>query len=269
MTPGPRFLLDRAFRRFIPDGSAGLDRQLRLYLAFVFVLFTPTTLGLAWIDWRRGEHLTAALVSVIALILLSSLWVLRRARDIRWGYRFVLGTAVVLLNGVIYVGGGGGYAVLWSYAFPAGFHYVFGAREGTVWGFALLVPAATILLSDVGAAYPPALAGRYVLTYALMMALSLGLQWTRESAFQALQDEKTRLESALAQVRTLKEMIPMCAWCRKVRDDDGYWSRIEEYLGRQVGSTVSHGLCPECSVKLEAEFDGGGVPGPDSGEDLR
>jgi len=56
-------------------------------------------------------------------------------------------------------------------------------------------------------------------------------------------------------VRTLSGMLPMCAWCRKVRDDDGYWSQIEEYLDQQVGTTVSHGICPGCFTNVRAEVE--------------
>lgn len=241
--------------RLIPVESQGMDRQLRLYLAFVFVLFTPTTVAFAWMDWVRGERLTAGLVGGIGLVLLLSVQTLRRARDIRWGYRVVLGSALVLLNLVLYVGGGGGYAVVWYYAFPAGFYYVFGSREGLAWLVALVAPAAVVLFTDVGASYPPDLSRRFVVTYALVTALAYGLQRARDALQADVEREKGELARALAEVRTLSDMIPMCAWCRKVRDDEGYWSRIEEYLGRHAGSTVSHGLCSDCASRMEAGLD--------------
>ena len=250
--------IDGVLSRLLPEGSEGPDRQLRLYLAFVFALFTPTTLVFAVLDWRRGEHLTAILVGAISVVLLASLWTLRHAADIRWGYRLVLGVAVVLLHGVLFIGGGGGFAILWTYAFPAGFYYVFGTREGTAWVVGLGGPAAVLLFGGLGAEYPAALSSRYLVTYAMVTALALGLQWNREAAFQRLALEKERLEEALAQVRDLTEMFPMCAWCRNVRDDAGYWSKIEEYLTRRGGTVVTHGLCPDCAAKLDA---GEGRPG--------
>lgn len=257
MTPGAASLLSRAFGRFIPEHSAGLDRQLRLHLALVFVLFLPTSMFFGVVDWVRGERLTGFLAMTISVVLLSSLVTLRRARDIRWGYRMVFGVGTLLLTVVVYVGGVGGYAVLWYYAFPAAFYYVLGAREGTLWALVLIAPAAVIVLSGVGAAYPLRLAERFVITYALVTALALGLQRARDTAFGELAGEKQRLQDALAQVRTLSEMLPMCAWCGKVRDDAGYWSRIEEYLRDRTGTQVSHGLCDECAVRLVGDEDGG------------
>jgi GAF domain-containing protein len=57
------------------------------------------------------------------------------------------------------------------------------------------------------------------------------------------------LRDALEQVKTLREMIPMCAWCRKVRDDKEFWHNVEVYLRDHAGVAVSHGICPECFEK--------------------
>jgi PAS domain S-box-containing protein len=54
------------------------------------------------------------------------------------------------------------------------------------------------------------------------------------------------LEAALAQVKTLRGMIPICAACKKVRDDAGYWHQVEVYLRERSDATFTHGLCPDC-----------------------
>lgn len=98
MSQGWADRVDRLADRLLPEGSVGLDRQLRLYLGFVGILFVPATLVFAWTDWLRGERVTAVLVGLIAVILISFVHTLRTARDIRWGYRAVLGPAVLLLT---------------------------------------------------------------------------------------------------------------------------------------------------------------------------
>jgi len=55
------------------------------------------------------------------------------------------------------------------------------------------------------------------------------------------------LEQALSQVKTLSGLLPICASCKKVRDDTGYWNRIESYIQRHSDAEFSHGMCPECS----------------------
>jgi DNA-binding NtrC family response regulator len=54
------------------------------------------------------------------------------------------------------------------------------------------------------------------------------------------------LKAALAQVKTLSGLLPICAWCKKARDDDGYWHDLESYIAAHSEAEVSHGICPEC-----------------------
>jgi phosphoserine phosphatase RsbU/P len=51
------------------------------------------------------------------------------------------------------------------------------------------------------------------------------------------------------QIRQLKELIPICMYCKKVRDDSNYWQAVESYIARHTGSSFSHGICPECFEK--------------------
>ncbi len=60
-----------------------------------------------------------------------------------------------------------------------------------------------------------------------------------------------QLQDALAEIRTLQGLVPVCSYCKRIRDDDGYWHRVEEYIERQSGAGVTHGICPEC---LKAHF---------------
>jgi phosphoserine phosphatase RsbU/P len=55
-----------------------------------------------------------------------------------------------------------------------------------------------------------------------------------------------RILNYATQVRQLQEIIPICGYCRKLRDDENYWSQVEEYIGKQTGSSFSHGVCPDC-----------------------
>lgn len=61
-----------------------------------------------------------------------------------------------------------------------------------------------------------------------------------------------QLADALSRVKTLADLLPICAWCRKVRDDRDYWVSVETYLHEQAGSMVTHGICPACAA---TQFD--------------
>jgi integral membrane sensor domain MASE1 len=64
----------------------------------------------------------------------------------------------------------------------------------------------------------------------------------------------TELQQALAEIKTLRGFIPLCAWCHKVRDDAGFWQEIEQYLGERTDATISHGICPACVEKQTREI---------------
>lgn len=63
-----------------------------------------------------------------------------------------------------------------------------------------------------------------------------------------------RILQFTAEIRQLKELIPMCVYCRKVRDEEDYWEQVETYIQKETGSRFSHGACPECCEKEIAAF---------------
>jgi len=76
----------------------------------------------------------------------------------------------------------------------------------------------------------------------------------RKQAEEALLRERDKLQAALAKIKTLSGMLPICAHCKKIRDDKGYWNQIEEYIRDHSEVQFSHGLCPECAKELYPEF---------------
>jgi hypothetical protein len=62
------------------------------------------------------------------------------------------------------------------------------------------------------------------------------------------------LREALSKVKALSGLLPICASCKKIRDDNGYWTQIECYISSHSEADFSHGLCPECTKHLYPEF---------------
>lgn len=79
------------------------------------------------------------------------------------------------------------------------------------------------------------------------------------SALKRIQDDREALirdlEQALAEVRTLKGLIPICAKCRRIRDDSGAWSPLEAFVRNNFDADFSHGLCPECAEGEYKAYD--------------
>lgn len=59
----------------------------------------------------------------------------------------------------------------------------------------------------------------------------------------------TQLEKNLKEIKILRGLLPMCAWCRNIRDDKGYWKGLESYIQEHTDAIFSHGICPECMKK--------------------
>lgn len=75
------------------------------------------------------------------------------------------------------------------------------------------------------------------------------------SRYLDLLNEKTvSLESALSEVKTLRSLLPICANCRKVRDDEGLWTQLDAYLSIHTDTRFSHGLCPDCMRKMYPDY---------------
>lgn len=59
----------------------------------------------------------------------------------------------------------------------------------------------------------------------------------------------SELRKAISEIKTLRGIIPICAHCKEIRDDEGYWSHVESYIARNSYATFSHGICPDCAKK--------------------
>jgi sigma-B regulation protein RsbU (phosphoserine phosphatase) len=59
-----------------------------------------------------------------------------------------------------------------------------------------------------------------------------------------------RIVNLIAEVRTLSGLIPICAACKRIRNDTGYWQQVETYFADRAGAEFTHGICPQCAVKL-------------------
>ena len=108
-----------------------------------------------------------------------------------------------------------------------------------------------------------------------LVALSLAIGWVARAAWKrqvASQLERDRLIQdltlALAEVKSLKGMLPICGHCKKIRDDQGYWNQMEAYISDHTDATFSHGICPDCSKEFFSEMHAhrrSGDPEPSTG----
>lgn len=84
------------------------------------------------------------------------------------------------------------------------------------------------------------------------------MQYAIERLRIALEKEQlfANLQDAMAQIKTLSGLLPICANCKKIRNDKGYWERIETYISHHTEAQFTHGICPECVKTLYPELPG-------------
>jgi K+-sensing histidine kinase KdpD len=68
--------------------------------------------------------------------------------------------------------------------------------------------------------------------------------------FESIRKARHRAEEALANVKILQGLLPICAWCKKIRDDQNYWRQVESYLAEHTGAQFTHSICPSCLERL-------------------
>ena len=92
------------------------------------------------------------------------------------------------------------------------------------------------------------------------MGMSVGVTFSTATGDYRIYSEKhvdeliKDLQRALADVKTLSGLLPICAGCKKIRDDRGYWQQVEEYISNRSEARFTHGYCPDCIRRLYPEI---------------
>ena len=104
---------------------------------------------------------------------------------------------------------------------------------------------------------------KWELEEVLIVALFLAIAWAAFSMRRWIQYKCANtillscnedLQMALIQIKELKGSIPICSACKKIRDGDGFWHRVESYIERHTRAEFTHGICPECTKTLYPEY---------------
>jgi len=112
--------------------------------------------------------------------------------------------------------------------------------------------------NETGAEVELRLAPHFYQTYWFygLSALALALAGAATQRLRVRRGEErerelaSRVEQAVAQIKVLSGLLPICASCKKIRDDTGYWSQMETYIHAHSEAEFSHGICPDCTEKL-------------------
>lgn len=177
-----------------------------------------------------------------------------------------------------YTGGIEAPALSWSIAIPIVATLLCGWRSGGVWLLLVVVKISFFYWAErsgsirfiqeypdrdsLNTAYYVTIVGITFFTF----LLALVSEYFKNRYLQRIEETNARLREALDSIKTLKGLLPMCAWCKKIRNDQGYWDKLEHYLSWHTEAEFSHGMCPECQARELKKLEQGDPP-PEKNED--
>jgi hypothetical protein len=86
-----------------------------------------------------------------------------------------------------------------------------------------------------------------------ILGLAFGVhRWRVRQHLHAEHVLEMRIQDALAEIKTLSGLLPICAWCKRIRDDDGHWTQLEAFVKDRTEAEFTHGICPECTETVRS-----------------
>ena len=133
---------------------------------------------------------------------------------------------------------------------PVSVPFLLGFKEGSIWVIIMIFLMSVMILGEIGYVYPRQIGYRFLAVFSTVTSLSCSMEFLRERYMKQLKKEKAALQKALGEIRLLKGMVPICASCKKIRNDEGFWTQIEHFMKEHSDLEFSHGICPDCATKL-------------------
>jgi hypothetical protein len=237
-------------------GRSDLDvtqRRRRIFVTLAVVAVVPAILVPDFIGVFELDMIDIAVDSFAVSLLLGSLVLLRFLRNGTWLYRLDALLIGALLVFLLTQDVGDGTRMMWAFAYPLFFMFVLDRREGAVWTGLFLLACVSILAAGL-ADVPAAFRVRFLAIFLVCSVFAYVIEGLREHFEGESHVLIEQLETALSEVKTLEGLLPICASCKKVRDDTGYWNQIESYLGEHADASFTHSVCPDCLQELYPEF---------------
>lgn len=253
------------------------DARLRFQHFTVFLLLgLPTAVVFGVVNLLRGNHFLSAIIGVAAGGLICGwIWFSRTGR-----WKLVYRTNTVAFSWLVLymvaMGGVEGSMSLWAFTLPLVTLFGLGRGEGFAWAMVLFGGISGLMLTsgimDGVYPYPADFKIRFLTIFFLVSILAYWFEHSRQSFRAGMEDKHRKLEreieerkevekerenlikqlqGALDEVHALSGLLPICSHCHRIRDDSGYWTRLEKFIGDRSDARFSHGICPTC---LEEHF---------------
>ncbi len=237
---------------FALDQLPADERRVRLFLGFCVIVITLVLSGFALHHYFLGNMAEWLLDSVAAAALALVLYPLMRGTEFRKVFRTALLVSVVLIWIGVVLGLAAGYAWIWYCLVPPLACLVLESREGSVWSLISPLPSLPWLVGWMEPGlYDPEVTFRFLVALGLLWLLSVQLETTRRHLLAQVRAERDQLARLLDEKHELTHLLPICAACKKIRDDRGYWNELEAYLEARTDAQFASGICPGCAAESD------------------
>ncbi len=219
------------------------------------------TLPYILIYWYLGAHIASAAIVGIIPFLLFAIVLWRVSHSSFFVGNWVVASGFCLfLTSAFFTGGIEAPALSWSIAIPVVATLLCSWRSGVFWLILVNLKISGFYWAErmgytfiqqypsqenLKTAYYVTIMGITFFTFCLAMVS----EYFKKRYLDRIEESNRLLKEALDNIKTLKGLLPMCAWCKKIRDDKGYWGQLETYLAGHTEATVSHGMCPDCQAR--------------------
>lgn len=237
-------------------GRSDLDvteRRRRIFLALAVGVTVPFTIFMDLTSLPLLSTFEIIIDSLAVVLLIGNVLFIRLLASGAWLYRLDALIFGALLLYYLTEDMGYGTAAMWAFAYPLVFLLLLGNREGSIWTGVFFVGAAFILIMSP-TPFPRHFTAGFLATFFMIAVMAYAIESLRGRFERESHTLIAQLETALSEVKTLKGLLPICANCKKIRDDTGYWNQIESYLQEHADASFTHSVCPDCIQELYPEF---------------
>ena len=245
-----------------------MDRRRYVLLCVSLVLVAIIGLVFGVLNFHRGLFFIAT-VEVVVFISCVMILLLVYLRPKYFSLACIIFVVMPFTFGVIASGTKQAHLTIfiWTGLGPLMAFFLLGARMGFFFSV-FTVPICVILFINSHPNLPPVAYLNVIIFILWVVALSMYYEITRADTEAALmrdieerhkKEEELRiinqnLQDALDHIKTLRGLLPICASCKNIRNDKGYWEQIEVYIRDRSEAEFSHSICPECARKLYPEL---------------
>lgn len=244
-----------------------------LTLNIIIIIGTTFTAILGTVAFIQNNVMLGIADFFIFFFLLFILFDLHKSK--KYNRCALLGTTVMGLffAYLIISGGVSNTAYLWLFTYPSIAIFLLGGRTGSSVSAVFIFLIAVVMLFriplGIPAHYSNTLLIRFFAVYISIHFIGFAMERMRRVVQIKLENTNQELDKlnqenlklirelkqTIEEVETLQGIIPICAQCKKIRNDSGYWEQVEEYVHNHSKAQFTHGLCPECKTELYAELD--------------